>query len=131
MVTKPQQQSVIIQRLENGAIAAAILAAVIVGGLPWWVLFAAFLLFDLSAVGYLRSKRVGAICYNLVHNYTPPAVLFAGYAVLRGSGVDLDWLALVAASWGFHVAIDRALGYGLKLAHFQDTHLGRIGRDRR
>ena len=29
-----------------------------------------------------------------------------------------------------HVAVDRALGYGLKLpAGFRDTHLGRIGRD--
>jgi hypothetical protein len=35
----------------------------------------------------------------------------------------------VALIWIAHIAIDRALAYGLKLpTGFQDTHLGRIGR---
>ena len=47
-------------------------------------------------------------------------VLFAGPITIA---VALTWIA--------HIAIDRALGYGLKLSTgFQDTHLGRIGRDR-
>jgi len=30
-----------------------------------------------------------------------------------------------------HVGMDRSVGYGLKLStSFQDTHMGRIGRDR-
>ncbi len=34
----------------------------------------------------------------------------------------------VAAVWTAHIAMDRALGYGLKLSTgFSDTHLGRIG----
>ncbi|WP_348642737.1 DUF4260 family protein [Mesorhizobium sp. B2-4-15] len=37
----------------------------------------------------------------------------------------------VALIWIAHIAIDRALGYGLELSTgFQDTHLGRIGRKR-
>lgn len=121
---------ILLQRVENGAVAVAIVVAVVGAGLPWWVLLAAFLLFDLSALGYLRNARVGAIAYNLVHHYTAPALLAACYAVLRAGGTDADWLALLAASWGFHVAVDRALGYGLKLTSFSETHLGRIGRRR-
>lgn len=116
-----------LQRVENGLIAVAIIAAVVLTGLPWWVLVASFLLFDLSALGYLRDVRVGAMGYNLVHNYAVPAILIIGYVVLRASGVDAEWLVLLAASWGFHVGVDRALGYGLKLGSFQETHLGPIG----
>lgn len=121
-------RSVLIQRIENGAIAAAILTAVIVVGLPWWWLAVTFLVFDLSALGYLRSAEVGAVGYNLVHNYTAPAILFGSSMVLHAGGVGADWLLVLAASWGFHVAVDRALGYGLKLQGFSHTHLGRIGR---
>lgn len=119
-----------IQRIENGCVALAILAAVILSGLPWWVLIAAFLLFDLSALGYLRGSRPGAIGYNAVHNYSAPAILIIGYLILRARGIEAEWLVLLAASWGFHVAVDRALGYGLKMDSFQATHLGRIGRGR-
>lgn len=108
--------------------ALAILAIVIIVGLPWWVLFAAFLLFDLSAVGYLRNRNTGALFYNLVHNYSAPAILVLFYAILRANGISAEWLILVAASWAFHVAVDRALGYGLKTRSFQHTHLGIIGK---
>lgn len=118
-------RTVVLQRIENGAVAVAILSAVIAAGLPWWVLAAAFVLFDLSAIGYVRSPRTGAVGYNLVHNYTAPALLAAGYAAGHLVGTPPDWLALLAASWGFHVAIDRALGFGLKLSSFSRTHLSR------
>lgn len=95
-------------------------------GQPWWLLFAAFLVFDLSALGYLINQRVGALCYNFVHNYGGPALLVVAWAVLRLNSVAGEWLLLVAACWGFHVAVDRALGYGLKLASFNHTHLGLI-----
>ena len=37
----------------------------------------------------------------------------------------------VAAIWVAHIAMDRALGYGLKLpTGFTDTHLGKIGKGR-
>lgn len=120
-----------IQRIENAAIAAAIVLGVVVLGLPWWALLAAFLLFDLSALGYLAGPRAGAVSYNAVHNYTGPALAAAGYLAARLAGAELWWLGLAAACWGFHVAVDRALGYGLKLASFTETHLGPIGRARR
>ncbi|WP_019180989.1 DUF4260 family protein [Microbacterium yannicii] len=117
-----------IQRVENAAIAVAILVAVIASGQQWWWLAAAFLIFDLSAIGYAGGPRLGALLYNAVHNYTAPSILLAAYAGLTLAGQDLGWLALAAACWAFHVAVDRALGYGLKMQDFSHTHLGRIGR---
>src|SRR5690625_4683567 len=120
-----------IQRVENLAIAVAIVLAVVAYGQPWWLLLAVFLLFDLSAVGYLRGPRAGAITYNAVHNYTGPAVVMALHLVLLMTGRDASWLAPLAACWAFHVSVDRALGYGLKLESFARTHLGPIGRQAR
>lgn len=125
---KPSAQVIAWQRGENAVIAVAIFLMVIAVGDPWWVLLVAFLAFDLSALGYLVNQRVGALSYNLVHNYTAPAALTALWAGLHFGGVDAGWLMLLAACWGFHVAVDRALGYGLKLGSFTRTHLGVIGR---
>lgn len=116
-----------IQRVENAAIAVAIVVAVIASGQQWWWLIVAFLVFDLSAIGYAGGPRLGALLYNAVHNYTAPAILLAAYAGLVIAGQDPAWLTLAAACWAFHVAVDRALGYGLKLQDFSHTHLGPIG----
>lgn len=123
-----QTAVVFVQRIENALIALAILVVFITLGLPWWILFAVFMLFDLSAVGYLRNRTTGALFYNIVHNYSVPVILILLYAVLRANNISVDWLVLVAASWAFHVAVDRALGYGLKMRSFQHTHLGMIGK---
>lgn len=122
------RQALLWQRVENAVIALGVVLVVIAIGQPWWVLLAAFLVFDLSALGYLISQRAGAFCYNLVHNYTAPAALVAVWAGLQLGGTDARWLVLLAACWVFHVAVDRALGYGLKLGHFKHTHLGTIGK---
>src|SRR5699024_6462623 len=127
-VESMQRQASRWQRAENALIAAGIVVTMIASGQPWWLLLAAFLVFDLSALGYLAGRRVGAVSYNLVHNYTAPAALMTGWAGLRLGGIDAGWLVLLAACWGFHVAIDRALGYGLKLGPFTRTHLGDIGK---
>jgi hypothetical protein len=119
------------QRVENGLIAVAIIVGLVAFGQPWWIVFAAFLLVDLSALGYLAGNKVGAQAYNVAHNYTPAAVLFAVWAVASAAGADAAWVLWAAASWAFHVAVDRALGYGLKLQDFAHTHLGPIGPARR
>lgn len=126
-----------VQRLEGAAfgVAAMVVTVLIAPGL-WWFPLVVFLVFDLSALGYLRSPGVGAFWYNAVHNYVWPLLLGAG-ALLAAVGVAAGpadaavWLALVACAWGFHLGVDRALGYGLELSdHFQHTHLGWIGRAR-
>ena len=77
---KPQT-TVGIQRLENAVIAVLLLGSMVLANLPWWVLLASFLFFDVSALGYLRGPRIGAFYYNLVHNYLPAGVLALGYGL--------------------------------------------------
>lgn len=121
-----------VQRVENGLVAVAILVAFVVTGAGWWWPLAAFLAFDLSMLGYLAGPRVGAAAYNAVHSYVGPAALAILGLVLLAVGVEPFWPFLVAGVWAFHVAADRALGYGLKLvAGFEHTHLGLIGKARR
>jgi hypothetical protein len=113
-------------RLEG--LAASIAGLVVYGQLggPWLAVVPLLLLPDLSAVGYLRGPRVGALTYNAVHNWaTGLALLGIGLV----TGVTL--VAILGAVFITHVGMDRTVGYGLKLpSSFQDTHLGRIGRDR-
>jgi hypothetical protein len=123
---------VALQRLENALLAVAVLVAFVVSGVGWWWPLVLFLAFDLSMLGYLGGPRVGAIAYNLVHSYVGPAVLALIGIVLVALGADATWALVLAGAWGFHVAADRALGYGLKLpTAFEHTHLGPIGRARR
>jgi hypothetical protein len=62
----------------------------------------------------------------LAHAYVAPAVFLISYVVSAAR-----WCAFAALLWAFHIAVDRVLGYGLKFAtSFQDTHLGRIGKQR-
>jgi hypothetical protein len=77
-------------------------------------------------LGYLRGPRPGAAAYNLGHTWLLPGIL-AAVGILGGTPLVID-LALI---WLGHIGADRLLGYGLKLpTAFQDTHLGRIGRNR-
>ena len=112
-------------RLEGSAAFIAGLALFGWLGAPWLLLLPLLLLPDLSAIGYLRGPRLGAITYNVVHNWA------LGLAVLGvGLATDIAPIAIAGAVLVAHVGMDRALGYGLKLpTSFQDTHLGRIGRE--
>ena len=114
-----------ILRVESAAIGLlGVVAFLTLGGSPL-LLVPALLAPDLSAIGYLAGPRVGAVTYNLVHNWAL-AVAFVFLAVFG----DELWPLQVAAILAAHVGFDRALGYGLKLpSSFKDTHLGRIGRD--
>ena len=114
------------QRLEAGVIAAACLAAAIVSG-EWPWLFALFLAFDGSMVGYLGGTKLGAWLYNVIHIYVGPVALGLAFALF-----GVRWAGILALAWAFHVGVDRALGYGLKHDDaFAHTHLGWIGRRRR
>ncbi|MBU8861484.1 MULTISPECIES: DUF4260 domain-containing protein [unclassified Micromonospora] len=128
----PQLDPAAAQRAEAVAVAALAVVVTVAAGYPWWSLLALFLVFDLSMLGYLRGPRVGAVCYNVAHSYTLPAVLGAVAVVAAASGDRIDWLGVLAVAWAFHIAVDRALGYGLKTTQgFEHTHLGRIGKARR
>ncbi|PTE10321.1 DUF4260 domain-containing protein [Mesorhizobium helmanticense] len=110
-------------------IAVTVMAVVLytMTGVSWWLFVLLILVPDLSMLGYLAGPRVGAIAYNALHILIVPLILaIAGYVFANSTATA------VALIWIVHIAIDRALGYGLKLpSGFQDTHLGRIGRARR
>jgi Domain of unknown function (DUF4260) len=113
-------------RLEGAAaLGGAVVAYSALGGR--WGLFALlFLLPDLSMLGYLAGRRVGAASYNAAHSYLGPALLAALGAVLHAHGA-----LPIACIWAAHVSFDRLLGYGLKYGtSFGDTHLGQRGRGR-
>jgi hypothetical protein len=102
---------------------AALVAYGMLGGRwPWF--FVLFLAPDLSLAGYLGGARVGAVAYNAVHAYLLPVAIGTLGAI--DSNAPLVAGALI---WTAHIALDRALGYGLKLkTAFGETHLGRVGR---
>jgi hypothetical protein len=113
-----------ILRVESAAIGLLGIAAYLTVGGPPLLLIPALLAPDLSALGYLAGPRVGAITYNLVHNWALAVLL-----VFLSIAIHALWPLLAATVIGAHVGFDRALGYGLKLpSGFQETHLGRIGR---
>ena len=112
-------------RAEHVAVAVTgVIVYLAVGG-SYLFIFPALLAPDLSMAGYLAGPRVGAVAYNVVHN-----VVLALAAIGLGWWLGATWLVLVGGVLLAHVGMDRALGFGLKLpTSFQDTHLGRIGRD--
>lgn len=118
--------TVLLQRLEGLAAFGFGIAAYIWLGQSWLVFGLLFFVPDLFMLGYLRSPRVGAMSYNLVHTYAAPALLALSGLVLGPIAYGL------AAIWVAHIGADRLLGYGLKReSGFDQTHLGSIGKARR
>jgi hypothetical protein len=114
----------IILRAEGLAICAAGVAVWVANGGPPLLLIPAWLLVDLSMIGYLGGPLLGSITYNAAHNLVLALALFG-----LGWWIGLGWLVLTGAVFTTHIGLDRALGYGLKLpTDFRDTHLGRIGK---
>jgi hypothetical protein len=92
----------------------------------WLLAVPLLLLPDLSMVGYLRDPRLGALTYNIAHNWAVGLAVLGGGVLLSAIPLELAGAILIA-----HVGGDRLLGYGLKYpTAFGDTHLGRIGRRR-
>jgi hypothetical protein len=113
-----------ILRIEGLAIFAATLAAYHLIGGNWWIYALLILAPDLSMLGLLAGQKTGARVYNAIHTYTVPVVL-AGISLVAGAA----WLLPIAVIWASHIALDRAVGYGLKypdVAHA--THLGWMGK---
>jgi hypothetical protein len=86
-----------------------------------WRMFALlFLVPDLSMLGYLINRSIGAVVYNVGHSYGSPGML-----ALLGLAMAAPLLYSLALIWIAHIGFDRMLGFGLKYATgFGDTHLG-------
>lgn len=110
-------------RLEGAAFAALALFFYSIAGAGWLVFALLILVPDLSMLGYLSGRKTGAFLYNLCHTYLAPMALGA-FGWFGNVGI----LLAIALIWVVHIGIDRALGMGLKLSRFNETHLGPIGR---
>jgi hypothetical protein len=119
---RPERFPIWFERIESAVIAVLAAAVFVELDFDWWYLAALFLVFDVSMLGYVHSARVGAWTYNAVHSYAAPAT--AGVVAVVE---DERALAFLALAWGFHIAVDRGLGYGLKFQdRFTHTHLGEL-----
>jgi hypothetical protein len=107
-------------RLEGAAALIGATLAFSGAGGRWSTFALLFLLPDLSMLGYLAGRRVGAASYNAAHSYVGAALVTA-----VGLASGTHGALLVACVWAAHVGFDRLLGYGLKYGtSFGDTHLG-------
>lgn len=110
-------------RLEHLAIALAALYGYWLTDGGWTLFLILVLAPDLAFIAYLAGSRVGAWGYNALHSFIGPVAL---WAVGHAAGWSLA--APVALVWIFHIAFDRAVGYGLKHeSGFRRTHFGPIG----
>ncbi len=106
-------------RLESALVAAVAVYLYTLTDAGWWMFAVLILAPDLSALGYLKDRVVGARCYNAAHTYLAPAVF---WVVLSVAGAELA--APLALIWVVHIGADRLLGYELKYPHsFKRTHL--------
>ena len=119
--------------LEGAAVLAAILWVYFFRIEGSWILFAGLLMApDVALLGYVtRNNRVGAACYNASHTYLLPiAIVVSGVATELGHQrieyLDSDVTVQIGLVLMAHIAMDRALGYGLKYATGpKPTHLQR------
>ncbi len=88
----------------------------------WFAIF--FLLPDIGMLGYLVSKRAGALAYNFFHHKGIAISVFLAGVYFTVPQFEFAGILLFA-----HSSFDRMLGYGLKYNDsFQHTHLGMIGK---
>lgn len=110
-------------RAENIGVLVVVLGAYAATGGSWLLFLGLLLVPDLAMIGYVAGPRAGAVCYNVVHLYVWPVLLLG----LWGLGVSA-WGLAAGLIWAAHIAMDRAMGYGLKEPDaFKHTHLGWIG----
>lgn len=113
-----------LQKIESAAIFLASLYFYNTTGESWWLYVGLWLVPDIGMVGYLKNSKLGALTYNSFHSYLVPALL-----LIVSSVNAMEILQAISIIWISHIALDRALGYGLKLDKgFNHTHLGTIGK---
>ncbi|MFZ4927568.1 DUF4260 domain-containing protein [Chryseobacterium sp. Mn2064] len=92
----------------------------------WWWFALLFFAPDVSMLGYTVNTKTGAFLYNLFHHLGVAIIVY-----LAGVYLSLPYLQLTGTILFSHSAFDRILGYGLKYPDsFQNTHLGKIGKNK-
>ncbi len=90
--------------------------------LSWWLWLILFFSPDISMLGYLVNKKIGAYTYNLFHHKLVAAIFIIAGFLLKDTILMAIGLLLYA-----HSSFDRIMGYGLKFTDsFKHTHLGTL-----
>ena len=81
-----------------------------------------FFIPDVSMIGYLKNKKIGATLYNIGHSYILALVLIGIGITLTKSPITTFGIILFA-----HISLDRMLGYGIKYpTNFKHTHMQKV-----
>lgn len=111
---------VVQRRLEGMGLLLA--AAAMYGHLQFsWTVYAlCFFLPDLSILLYFKGPKIGGVVYNFAHFLLLP-LLIGIFGVLGDSPIALQ----ASLIWTSHMALDRAIGWGLKYEDsFCNTDMG-------
>lgn len=101
------------------ALAIYFLTTITIGINRWWYL-PLFFAPDISILGYMFGKKIGAITYNFFHHKLL-AVVFLSAGIIWAN----NYLLLTGILLFGHSSFDRIMGYGLKYFEgFKHTHLG-------
>ena len=122
MHQKLQKMPHLLLRLEGTAVLITAFFLYAQNGFSWWQFALLLLAPDLAALGYLHSKEVGSLCYNIAHTYILPLSLGLLAMLLN---FEPGWqLALI---WLAHIGMDRMVGYGLKYPDgLKITHFNKV-----
>ena len=124
-MTTGQRPIDLLVRVEWAAVALLSFWIYPLTGQSWVLLVVLLLAPDVSMLAYLAGPRAGAYVHNVFHVLFWPTFLI-GIGIWMTDGL----IVALGLIWLIHIAIDRSLGWGLKLpTGFQDTHLGRMGDD--
>ena len=124
IIISNMKNSILFQRAEAFTVLALSIYFYHTTGFGWLIFIGLWFAIDLSMLGYIVNKKIGAITYNTAHSLIVPSLLLVGgHASGHKFAVALGFIFLA------HIGLDRALGYGLKeVDGFQHTHLGVIGK---
>jgi hypothetical protein len=75
----------------------------------WWWFPLLFFVPDVSMIGYLVNRKVGATTYNFVHHKALAILIY-----ISGSLMPLPALQLAGVVMFGRSSLDRALGFGLQ-----------------
>jgi len=77
---------------------------------------------DIAILAYLINNNIGKSVYNFFHSYSIPFFLLGISLFINISSL----LTTIPLIWIAHIALDRALGMGLKEEVFKKTHLQKL-----
>src|SRR5699024_12284198 len=87
-----------------------------ISGYNWWLYPVLFFTPDISMLGYLANKKVGAMTYNIFHHKLV-AILIAAIGLLNFPVAILIGSILLG-----HTCLERLVGYGAKLDRELECH---------